>query len=153
MKLQLFFLAWEEQKKLKVSKMQFSRGLTPGTQMLFRHNEGKWIHFSFSSLFCWKSLHRYMDCVFFCESEFRWNFFLLHFYGNVCNCIPKLIWPRKDWFWIFLLENASFCRRHIYTDQHLKKMLICVPLLTTWIVFGSQFGALPGLFSKCAPTF
>ena len=37
-----------------------------------------------------------------------WSFLELHFYGNVCNWMPKVIWPRMDWFWGFLLENGFF---------------------------------------------
>ena len=45
-----------------------------------------------------------------------WSFLVLHFYGNVCNWIPKLIWPRMDWFWGFLLENGFFRWLHICMD-------------------------------------
>ena len=36
-----------------------------------------------------------------------WNFPVLNFYGNLCNWIPKLIWPRCDWFWVFCWKSAS----------------------------------------------
>ena len=36
-----------------------------------------------------------------------WSFLVLHFDGNVCNWIPKVIWSRMNWFWVFLLEMAS----------------------------------------------
>ena len=45
-----------------------------------------------------------------------WSFFVLHFYGNVCNWIPKLIWPRTDWFWGFSLEKGFFRRLHVLID-------------------------------------
>ena len=37
-----------------------------------------------------------------------WIFLVLHFDGNVCNWIPKVIWPWMDWFWGFCWEIASF---------------------------------------------
>ena len=42
-----------------------------------------------------------------------WRFLVLHFDGNMCNWIPKVIWPRMDWIWFFLLENG-FCVDFIY---------------------------------------
>ena len=36
-------------------------------------------------------------------------FLVLHFDGNVCKWIPKVIWPQMDWFWnFFCLKMASF---------------------------------------------
>ena len=32
-----------------------------------------------------------------------WTFLVFHFYGNVCNWIPKVIWPRPGYFWSFLV--------------------------------------------------
>ena len=49
-----------------------------------------------------------------------WSFLVLHFDGNVCNWIPKVIWPRIDWFWGFLLENGFFRRLHICIDWNLQ---------------------------------
>ena len=37
-----------------------------------------------------------------------WSLLVLHFDGRVCNWIPKVIWPRKDWLWGFLLKMAYF---------------------------------------------
>ena len=42
-----------------------------------------------------------------------WSVLVLHFYGNVCNRIPKKIWPRMGWFKGFLLENGFFRWLHI----------------------------------------
>ena len=38
----------------------------------------------------------------------HWSFLVLHSDGNVCNWIPKVIWQRMDWFWVFCWELASF---------------------------------------------
>ena len=36
-----------------------------------------------------------------------WSFLVLHFFENFCNRIPKLIWPRCDWLWVFCWKSAS----------------------------------------------
>ena len=59
-----------------------------------------------------------------------WSFVVLHSDGNVCNWIPKVIWPRMDWFWGFLLENGFFRWLHICMDWNLRKLLKCYILLT-----------------------
>ena len=41
-----------------------------------------------------------------------WSYLVLHFYGNVCYWIPKLFWPRLDWFGFFVgisLISSSSC--------------------------------------------
>ena len=60
-----------------------------------------------------------------------WSFLVLHFDGNVCNCIPKMIWPWMDWFWGFLFKNGSSHQIHICMDWNLQELLICEPFLTT----------------------
>ena len=37
-----------------------------------------------------------------------WNFIILLFDGNVCNCIPNKIWSRMDCFGFFVWKMASF---------------------------------------------
>ena len=64
-----------------------------------------------------------------------WIFLVLHFDGNVCNWIPKVIWPRMDWFWGFLLENGFFRWLHICMDWNLQELLNCYSFLTTWNFF------------------
>ena len=49
--------------------------------------------------------------------------FLLHFDGNLCNWIPKVIWPRMDWFWGFLLGTGFISRLHICMDWILQELL------------------------------
>ena len=63
-----------------------------------------------------------------------WSF-QLHFDGNVCNSIPKVIWPRMDLFWGFLLGNGFSRRLHICMDWNLQEMLNCYSILTTSIFF------------------
>ena len=52
-----------------------------------------------------------------------WSFLVLHFDWNVCNWIPNVIWPRMDWFWVFLLENGFLRWLHICLDWNLQKLL------------------------------
>ena len=60
-----------------------------------------------------------------------WSFLVLHFYGNVWKCFPKVIWPRMDWFWGFLLENGFFRWLHICMDWNLQELLNCFSFLMT----------------------
>ena len=73
-------------------------------------NEGNWLQLrfllpcidGFSCLGYWNE---------FFSSVFRvldWSFPVLHFSGNVCNWIPKLICPQMDWFWFFCWYMPRF---------------------------------------------
>ena len=80
----------------------------------------------------WYSCLRYWNEFF--AAVFRvldWSFLLLRFDGNVCNWIPKVIWPRTDWFLGVLLGNGFSRRLHICMDWNLQEMLNCHSLLTT----------------------
>ena len=71
--------------------------------------EGNGYSFLSFPLCWWKKLHHLWEWVF--PSLFQvlgWSFLVLHFYVNVCNLIPKVIWPRTDWFWSFSLESGLF---------------------------------------------
>ena len=52
-----------------------------------------------------------------------WSFLVLHFDWNVCNWIPNVIWPRMDWFWVFLFENGFLRWLHFCLDWNLQKLL------------------------------
>ena len=52
-----------------------------------------------------------------------WTFLVLHFDGIVCNWIPKMIWPRMDWFWRFLWENGFFRWFLVCMDWNLQELL------------------------------
>ena len=84
--------------------------LGPGAQMLFGQN---WrilatVSLSFhcideySCLGCW---NRFFSSVF---QVLGWSSLVLHFYGNVCNWIPKPIWSQMDWFWGFCWNMSFF---------------------------------------------
>ena len=99
--------------------------LWPGAQIWFRH---KWRKLVTASLLLhcidWYGCLRYWNE--FCSAVFRvldWIFLVLHFDGNVFNWIPKVIWPRMDWFWGFLLGNGFFRRLHICMDWNLQELL------------------------------
>ena len=109
----------------------------PGAQIWFRHKWRKLITASLL-LFCieWYGCLRY--CNEFFSAVFQvldWSFLVLHFDGNGCNWIPKVIWPRMDWFWGFLLGFGFSRRHHICMDWNLQEMLNCFSILTTSFFF------------------
>ena len=61
----------------------------------------------------WYSCFRYWKEFFAAVFQvLDWSFLVLHFDGNVCNWIPKVIWARMDWFCVFcgkwLLSSTSY---------------------------------------------
>ena len=96
---------WPAKAGKKFELFEMHTCLWPGAQIWFRH---KWRKLVTASLLlhcidwygCLRSWNE------FCSAVFRvldWSFLVLHFDENVCNCIPKLIWPRMDWFWVFFV--------------------------------------------------
>ena len=108
----------------------------PGAQIWFRH---KWRKLVTASLLlhcidgysCLRYWNEFFSAAF---QVLDWSFLVLHFYGNVCNWIPKMIWARMDWFWGFLSGNGSFGWLHICIDWNLQELLNCCSFLTTSIV-------------------
>ena len=102
------FLACEDEKILELFEMHLCHW--PGAQIWFRH---KWRKLVTASLLllcidgysCLRYWNEFFSAVF---QVLDWSFLVLHFYGNVCNWIPKVIWPRMDWFWGFCWKMASF---------------------------------------------
>ena len=73
-------------------------------------NEGNWLQLLFYFIVLMGTVASVIGMSFF-SAVFQvldWSFLVLHFYGNVCNWIPKVIWPRMDWFWGFCWKMASF---------------------------------------------
>ena len=99
----------------------------PGAQFWFRHKIRKLITASllldcndgYSCLGYWNG---FSSAVF---QVLYWCFLVLHFYGKVCNWIPKVNWPRMDWFGVFLLENGFVRWLHICMDWNFPELLIC----------------------------
>ena len=128
--------------------------LWPGAQIWFRH---KWRKLVTASLLllciggysCLRYWNEFFSAVF---HVLDWSCLVLHFDGNVCNWIPKAIWPLMGWFWGFLLENGFFRWLHICMDWNLLELLSCYSFLTTWNFFDAQFERYSGLFFKNACT-
>ena len=109
----------------------------PGAQIWFWHKWRKLVPASLLLLciggyICLHYWNEFFSAVF---EVLDWSFLVLHFWGNVCNWIPKAIWPRMDWFWGFLLKNGFFCWLNICMDWNLQEMLNCFSFLTTSIFF------------------
>ena len=74
------------------------------------------------------------------------TFLVLHFDGNVCKWIHKVIRPWMNWFLDFLFENVFFRWLHIVTDCNLQWLLNCYSFwwhrfvwCLVWGVFGLLF--------------
>ena len=126
----------------------------PGAQIWFRHKWRKMVTVSVLLHFIdWYGCLRYWNEFFSAVFQvLDWSFLLL-FDGNVCNWIPKVIWPQMDWFWGFLLENGFFRWPTICMDWNRHELLICYSFLTTSSFFDVLFEGFSGLFFKNACTF
>ena len=68
-------------------------------------NEGNWLQLLFYFIVLMGIVASVIGMSFF-SAVFQVldrSFLVLHFDGNVCNCIPKVIWPRIGWFWGFFV--------------------------------------------------
>ena len=86
-------------------------------------NEGDWLQVLFYFILLMGIGASVIGLSFF--QVLDWSSLVLHFDGNVCNWIPKKIWPRKDWFYVFILENGFFRWLHICMDWNLQELLKC----------------------------
>ena len=128
---------WPAKTRKNLELFEMLTCLSPGAQIWFRH---KWRKLVTASLLlqcidwysCLRSWNEFYSAVF---QVLDWSFLVLHFDGNVCNWIPKVIWPRMDWFWGFLLEKCFFRWLHICADRNMQELLNCFYLLTTSIFF------------------
>ena len=82
----------------------------PGAQTWSRHKWRKLATFSLlRHCIDWYGCLRYSNEFFSAAFQvLDWSLLVLHFGGNVCNWIPKVIWTRMDWFWAFCWKMASF---------------------------------------------
>ena len=123
---ELYFWPAMTRKKLEISEMHTC--LWPGAEIWFRYKWRKLVTASLLLHFidghsCLRYWNEFFSAVF---QVLDWSFLVLHFYGNVCNWIPKVIWPRLDWFWDFLLENGFFRWLPICMEWNLKKCSIVI---------------------------
>ena len=102
----------------------------PNAQIWFRHKWWKVVTASLllhcidcnGCLCYWKE---FFSAVF---QVLDWSFLVLHFDGNVCNWIPKGIWPRMDWFWSFCWKMASFVDFTSVWTEIFKRCSFFIPL-------------------------
>ena len=101
---------WPAETRRNLELFEINTCHWPGAQIWSRH---KWKKLATASLLrpcidwygCFCYWNEFFSAVF---QVLDWSFLVLHFDGNVCKWIPKVIWSRMDWFWVFLLEMASF---------------------------------------------
>ena len=100
------FCPAKTRKNLELSEMHTN--LWQSAQVWFRHKRRKLVIASrlllcIGGYSCLRYWIQFFSAVF---HVLDWSFFVLHFDGNVLNWFPKVIWPRKDWFWGFLSGNG-----------------------------------------------
>ena len=119
---------WPAKTRKNLELFEMHTCLWPGAQLWFWNKWRKLVTASlllqciddYSCLQYWNEL---FSAVF---QVLDWSFLVSHFDGNVCNWIPKVIWPRKDWFWVFFLLGTGFFRPfHICMDWSLQELLNC----------------------------
>ena len=128
---------WHAKTRKNLELFEMHTCLWPGAQIWFRH---KWKKLVTASLLlpcidgysCLRYWNEFFPAVF---QVLDWSFLVLRFDENVCNWIPNVIWPRKDWFWGFLLESGFFRWLHICMDWNPQELRNCFSFLTTWNFF------------------
>ena len=96
--------SWPAKTRKNLEIFQMHTCHWPGAQIWFRHKWRK-LHTASLLLPCIDgySCIRYWNEFFSAEFQvLDWIFLVLQFDGNSCNWIPKVIWPRMDWLWVFL---------------------------------------------------
>ena len=128
---------WPAKTRKNLELFELHTCLSPGAQICFWHKWRKLVTACFllhciDGYSCLRYWNEFFSAVF---QVLDWSFLVFHFDGNVCNWIPKVIWPRMDWFWGFLLENGFFRWLRICMDWNLQELLNCYSFLTTWNFF------------------
>ena len=128
---------WPAKTRKNLELFEMHTWLWPGAQIGSDINEGNWLHVLFYFIVFMGIVTAVIGIRFFSTlfHVLDWSFLVLHFDGNVCNWIPKVVWPRMDWFWVFLLENGFFHWLHICIDWIMQEMFNCCSILTTSIFF------------------
>ena len=146
------FLTCEVWKKLELLEMHLC--LWPDAHILFRHKRRNWS--TASLLFC--CFDEYSCVVYMLEffSSVRhfssWFFLVLPCHGNVCNWIPKLIWPRPGFIWIFCWNMPRFLD---FISAWTQIFQLCSNVFLIWWhqILDIYFDGYCGLFFKCACNF
>ena len=126
------FLACDDQKKSWVFLgciHVFDLVLKYGSDM----NERNWLQLLFYFIALMGIVAFVIGMTFF-SAVFQvsdWSFLVLHFDGNVCNWIPKVIWPSMDWFLGFSFGNGFLRWLHSCMDWNLQKLLNYYSFSTT----------------------
>ena len=123
---------WPAKTRKSLELFEMHTCLWPGAQIWFRHKWSKLVTASVLLHFiggysCLRYWNEFFSAVFF---VFDWSFLVLRFDRNVCNWIPKVIWPWMDWFWGFLLETGFFRWFNMCMDWNLQEMLNSYSFLT-----------------------
>ena len=124
------FLDREARKNLEIFEMHTCHW--PGAQIRFRH---KWRKLVTASLIlpcidgynCFRCWNEFFSAVLQILDR---SVLVLHFNGNVCSWIPKVIWTRIDWFWGFLLEKGFFRWPNVCMNWNLQELLNCFSFST-----------------------
>ena len=130
---------WPAETRKNLEAFEMHTCLWTGAQICFRH-EWRNLVTAFLLLLCIDGYsclsygNEFFSAVF---HVLDWSFLVLHFDWNVCNWIPKVIWPRMNWFWGFLLENGFFRWLHMRLHWNLQEWLNCYSFLTSSVFFRS----------------
>ena len=128
---------WPAKARKNLELFEMHTNLWQSAQISFRHKRRKLVIASrllhciggYSCLRYWNEF--FLDVF----NVLDWSFLVLQFDWNVCNWIPKKIWPWMDWFWGFLLENGFFRWLNICMDWNLQELLNWCSFLTKSIFF------------------
>ena len=105
----------------------------PGAQIWFRQKWKKLVTASVL-LYCVEkcnSLQYWKKFFSSCVSGFRSKFFRIAFWRKHLQLVLEVIWPRKGWFWGFLLRNGFPRWLHICLDWYSHELLSYFMFLTT----------------------
>ena len=101
---------WPAKTRKNLELFEMHTCLWSSAQMWFRQRRRKLVTASpllhcIDEYSCLRYWNEFFSGVF---QVLHWSFLVLLSDGNVCNWIPKVIWQRMDWFWVFCWEMASF---------------------------------------------
>ena len=98
---------WSEKTRKNMNFLRFTNVMNLVLKSSSDIYERNSIHFSFCSKSWWGKFYEFLCWVFQTWTRFRFEDSSF-FYRNVCNSVPKLIWPRMDSYWSFCLIVPCF---------------------------------------------